>query len=38
MRNKNEDSLSSDSDEFHDAESVFRIPYVDDILTLGLIL
>ncbi|CAM4906823.1 unnamed protein product [Rotaria socialis] len=26
MRNKNEDSLSSDSDEFHDAESVFRIP------------
>lgn len=27
-RNSNEDSLSSDSDEFHDAESVFRIPYV----------
>ena len=27
-RTPNEDSCSSDSDEFHDAESVFRIPYV----------
>ncbi|CAF3409784.1 unnamed protein product [Rotaria sp. Silwood1] len=26
IRNTNEDSLSSDSDEFHDAESAFRIP------------
>src|SRR5580692_9579536 len=28
IRNTNEESVSSDSDEFHDAESVFRIPYV----------
>jgi hypothetical protein len=27
-RNTNEESGSSDSEEFHDAESVFRIPYV----------
>ncbi|CAF0817646.1 unnamed protein product [Rotaria sordida] len=27
IRNTNEDSHSSDSDEFHDAESVFRIPF-----------
>jgi hypothetical protein len=30
MRNINEDSGSSDNDEFHDAESVFRIPYVEN--------
>ncbi len=29
LRNINEDSASSDSDEFHDAESVVRIPYVE---------
>jgi hypothetical protein len=29
IRNINEDSGSSDNDEFHDAESVFRIPYVE---------
>jgi hypothetical protein len=28
LRTPNEESGSSDSDEFHDAESVFRIPYV----------
>jgi len=30
IRNINEDSGSSDNDEFHDAESVFRIPYVEN--------
>lgn len=31
-RGNNEDSHSSDDDEFHDAESVFRIPYVEILL------
>jgi hypothetical protein len=28
IRNTNENNVSSDDEEFHDAESVFRIPYV----------
>ena len=28
-RNNNGDTASSDSDEFHDAESVFRVPFVE---------
>jgi hypothetical protein len=32
LHNTNDDGSSSDSDEFHDAESVFRIPYVNNYL------
>ncbi len=32
LHNTNDDRNSSDSDEFHDAESVFRISYVNNYL------